>query len=56
MISFFRKLFFRAKQKEKQFLFTDIYEHVNIYPVADGRPLYSGIDAFFIHQKNGRKK
>jgi ribonuclease-3 len=33
MISFFRKLFFRAKQKEKQFLFTDIYEHVNIYPV-----------------------
>ena len=33
MISFFKKLFFPKKYKEEQFLFKDIYEHVQMYPV-----------------------
>ena len=33
MISFFKKLFFPQKFKEKHFLFKDIYESIQMYPI-----------------------
>lgn len=33
MISFFKKLFFPKQYKESKFLFKDIYEHVQVYPL-----------------------
>lgn len=33
MLNFFKKIFFPQKFKDEQFLFRDIYEHLNMYPV-----------------------